>query len=77
MAIWTHGGLHYQNDLRRYEMVEKYKEDLQRPYHALAAMLNCKPSEIAVLQSATSAWAQVTPALTLFLHMSPDALAGP
>ena len=30
--------------------------DLQRPYVAIAALLNCDPSEIAIGQSATSMW---------------------
>ncbi len=37
----------------------QFSEQLQRPYDALASLLNCAPSNIAILQSATSAWAQV------------------
>ena len=39
-----------------YETVEERAEDLQRPYIAIAALLNCDPSEIAIGQSATSMW---------------------
>lgn len=30
-----------------------------RPYEALAALLNCRPDEIAIVSSATAAWQQV------------------
>ena len=39
-----------------YETAELRSADLRRPYAALAALLNCAPDEIAVTQSATSAW---------------------
>jgi selenocysteine lyase/cysteine desulfurase len=39
-----------------YETVEERAVDLQRPYVAIAALLNCDPSEIAIGQSATSMW---------------------
>ncbi|BDA50632.1 probable cysteine desulfurase [Coccomyxa sp. Obi] len=42
-----------------YEVVTQHSEQLQRPYDALASLLNCAPQNIAILQSATSAWAQV------------------
>ena len=32
---------------------------MQRPYTALAALLNCRTDEIAILTSATAAWQQV------------------
>ncbi len=32
---------------------------MDRPYTAIAEMLNCEPSEVAVVQSATAAWTQV------------------
>jgi len=39
-----------------YETVEERSEDLVRPYNAIADLLNCEPSEIAIGQSATSMW---------------------
>lgn len=39
-----------------YETTELRAADLQRPYDALGRLLNCAPHEIAVTQSATSAW---------------------
>eukprot|EP00879_Flechtneria_rotunda_P013191 GHRR01013776.1.p1 GENE.GHRR01013776.1~~GHRR01013776.1.p1 ORF type:complete len:440 (+),score=145.36 GHRR01013776.1:194-1513(+) len=42
-----------------YETVNRRGYDLELPYTALAKMLNCSPSEIAIVNSATSAWAQV------------------
>ena len=43
----------------RYEAVEQEAEALRRPYQALSRLLNCKPEEVALLQSATAAWTQV------------------
>ncbi len=43
---------------RRYEAAEKEASALERPYAALASLLNCDPNEIAVLSSATLAWQQ-------------------
>lgn len=45
--------------LRRYEAFEQSVEHLQAPYVALAKLLNCQASELAVLTSATTAWQQV------------------
>lgn len=45
--------------MRRYEAAEASTEALERPYHALARLLNCGPEEVAILQSATLAWQQV------------------
>lgn len=42
-----------------YEAAEQSAAELQRPYTALATMLNCVPEEIAVVSSATAAWQQV------------------
>ena len=42
-----------------YETVDASAAALQRPYTALAALLNCRPEEIAILTSATAAWQQV------------------
>ena len=39
-----------------YEATEQRADALQRPYDALATLLNFSPSEIAITQSATSAW---------------------
>ena len=44
---------------RRYETLDASTEDLERPYTALASLLNCHPDEIAVVTSATEAWQQV------------------
>lgn len=52
----------FDGSVRRYEvstMMNIYIEQLQLPYNALAQILNCSPRNIAILQSATSAWAQV------------------
>ena len=43
----------------RYETVTAEAEALERPYNELGRMLNCSPNNIAILQSATAAWAQV------------------
>lgn len=42
-----------------YEVAAREVEALQRPYDALARLINCSPDEVAIVQSATSAWAQV------------------
>lgn len=42
-----------------YETFDASAAALERPYTALAALLNCRPEEIAVLTSATAAWQQV------------------
>jgi selenocysteine lyase/cysteine desulfurase len=39
-----------------YEAAELRADDLRRPYRALAALLGCAASEIAITQSATAAW---------------------
>lgn len=57
----------------RYETVTARSEDLERPYKALAKMLNCQPSNIAIVQSATSAWTQVLHLLS-WLHLAMYAL---
>lgn len=65
----------------RYETVINEDEALQLPYNELAKMLNCSPSNVAILQSATAAWMQVCPyglllrnvLTSLFLHQTPDA----
>jgi hypothetical protein len=46
--------------VRRYETVDRYEETLQSPYTELATMLKCSLGNIAILQSATAAWMQVT-----------------
>ena len=46
--------------LSRYEAAMDQQQALQRPYDALARMLNCSMDNIAVLVSATSAWGQVS-----------------
>lgn len=45
--------------LCRYETFDAASEDLERPYTALASLLNCSPDEIAIVTSATEAWQQV------------------
>ena len=42
--------------------MRREEEAMQRPYTALAALLNCSPDEIAISTSATVAWQQVTAA---------------
>lgn len=44
----------------RYETVQSHSKELQLPYRALAKMLNCQPHNIAIVQSATSAWTQAS-----------------
>lgn len=43
----------------RYETAVEHAEALQLPYDALAELLHCNPEEIAIVQSATTAWQQV------------------
>ncbi len=43
---------------RRYEALYDQAEAARRPYTELAALLGCDPDEIAVVQSATTAWQQ-------------------
>ena len=52
----------------RYETVAAHEDELKRPYTALAALLHCKPQNIALVGSATSAWAQVRLALHLAIY---------
>lgn len=42
-----------------YETFDASAEELRRPYTALAALLNCRPEELAVVCSATAAWQQI------------------
>lgn len=42
-----------------YETFDAEAEALRCPYTALAALLNCRPDEIAIVSSATAAWQQV------------------
>ncbi|KAF6262168.1 aminotransferase class V [Scenedesmus sp. NREL 46B-D3] len=42
-----------------YETQRRLSRELSLPYTALAELLNCSPNEIAIVGSATSAWAQV------------------
>lgn len=42
-----------------YEAFDEEAAALRRPYTALAALLNCRPNEIAIVSSATAAWQQV------------------
>lgn len=44
----------------RYEAVFAEKQALDRAYSAVAEMLNCESSEVAILQSATAAWTQAS-----------------
>lgn len=42
-----------------YEAVDYYRKALEKPYTACSKLLQCKPEEIAVVQSATQAWQQI------------------
>lgn len=42
-----------------YEAFDASAAALERPYTALATLLNCQPEEVAVLTSATEAWQHV------------------
>jgi len=42
-----------------YETFDASTTDLERPYTALASLINCSPDEIAIVTSATEAWQQV------------------
>eukprot|EP00891_Asterochloris_glomerata_P003772 jgi/Astpho2/3772/Aster-04947 len=55
----VHQFLDVEDELGGYEAAAEQQQALQRPYDALARMLNCSPDNIAVLVSATSAWGQV------------------
>ena len=48
-----------QHCVCRYETVTAQAEALQRPYHELSKLLKCSSHNIAILQSATTAWMQV------------------
>ncbi|KAK9862697.1 hypothetical protein WJX84_002020 [Apatococcus fuscideae] len=54
-----HAYLDLEASLGGYEAVDQEQAALDRPYTALAAMLNCEPDEIAIMTSATTAWQQV------------------
>ena len=41
-----------------YETAEKYSAEIERVYTSLANYLGCEPSEIAIMENATAAWAQ-------------------
>jgi hypothetical protein len=43
----------------RYEALESRAPKVARAYNGLATLLNCDPEEIAIVQSATTAWTQV------------------
>ena len=45
---------------RRYETVAAEVAAMQRPYEALAELLNCRPENIAIVTSATVGWQQVS-----------------
>ncbi len=44
----------------RYETVAAEEAAMQRPYKALAELLNCRPENIAIVTSATVGWQQVS-----------------
>ena len=43
----------------RYEALAQQAEAMEKPYTALAKLLNCDADEIAIVASSTSAWFQV------------------
>ncbi|KAK9837100.1 hypothetical protein WJX81_002716 [Elliptochloris bilobata] len=51
--------LEVESTIGGYEAIEREASALRRPYQGLAKLLNCEPEEVAILQSATSAWTQV------------------
>ncbi len=53
-AVATH--LRREGEVGGYEAAGDAAEALERPYGAAAALLNCAPSEVAVVESATRAW---------------------
>ncbi|KAH7617438.1 putative cysteine desulfurase [Nannochloris sp. 'desiccata'] len=53
------GYLHNEANYGGYETFDASTTDLERPYTALASLLNCHPDEISVVTSATEAWQQV------------------
>jgi cysteine desulfurase/selenocysteine lyase len=53
-AVLSHLALEAR--LGGYEAAERNAAAVERPYGALAQLLNCSPSEIAVVESATRAW---------------------
>ena len=42
----------------RYEATEAHADLLRLPYDTLAQMISCSPDEIAIVESATTAWQQ-------------------
>lgn len=46
--------------LSRYEALAQQAEAMEKPYTALAKLLNCHSDEIAIVTSSTSAWFQVS-----------------
>lgn len=53
-AVYAH--LELEASIGGYEAKEKNIESVERVYDALAAMLTCRPDEIAVIENATRAW---------------------
>lgn len=45
--------------MRSYETVYERESDLESVYTALASLLGCQPTEVAILSSATAAWQAV------------------
>ena len=43
----------------RYEALAQQAEAMEKPYTALAKLLNCHADEIAIVTSSTTAWCQV------------------
>lgn len=43
----------------RYEALAQQAEAMEKPYTALAKLLNCHSDEIAIVTSSTAAWFQV------------------
>jgi len=53
-AVMAH--LRREAEIGGYEAATESTRDLERPYASAGALLNCDPSEIAVVESATRAW---------------------
>ena len=53
-AVYSH--LELEANIGGYEAKERNLESVERVYDALAAMLNCRRDEIAVIENATRAW---------------------
>ena len=57
-TVWNEVTEYYEQEALwgGYETAQRRRDDLEETYHSLAAFIHAKPGEIALFESATTAW---------------------